>query len=186
MTVAVSPLTLRKRHDFTAAEFMSLESDDRTELLQGTIYDVSPRNEPHRYATGRLATTLARGLGPEYIVRAADAVAIAGRHGRDAPEVDVAVLPDAYYAEAPTAADVIALIEVSDTSYRLDRDYKIPLYVRAGVPSWIVNVSERRVEFYGAIADLDAPNGVVFTESDSVVVAGVRINVSDLFVKPAR
>lgn len=173
---------LAKRHDFTVAEFMTFESDDRTELLQGTIYDVSPRNEPHRYAASRLVNALSRGLvATQYIVRAADAVAIAGWHGRDAPEVDVAVLPDAYYPEAPTAADVVALIEVSDASYVLDRDYKIPLYVSAGVPSWIVNVAARRVEFYGTSADLAAPSGVVFTERDSIVIAGVRIAVGDLF-----
>jgi hypothetical protein len=162
---------------------MTLDIDERTELLEGVIYEVSPRNEPYRYAVSRLGRALTLGLDARYIVRSQDAVAIAGWQGRDAPEVDVAVIRDEYYPTAPTAADAIALIEVSDTSYRLDRDYKIPLYVSAGVPSWIVCIPERRIEYYGAPSDLDAAHGITFLDGESIVVAGVRIDVSDLFPK---
>jgi hypothetical protein len=46
-------------HLFTVAEYMTLDSGDRTELLGGVIYDVSPRNEPRRYAVWKLNAALA-------------------------------------------------------------------------------------------------------------------------------
>jgi hypothetical protein len=44
----------------------------------------------------------------------------------------------------PTAADASASIEVSDSTYDDDRYPKIPLYVDAGVPAWIVNTKQRQ------------------------------------------
>ena len=38
-----------------------------------------------------------------------------------------------YAGRHPGAADVMLLIEVAETSYRYDRDVKLPLYARAGV-----------------------------------------------------
>ncbi len=173
------------KHRLTVAEYMTMQSDDRTELLQGDVYDVSPRNEPHRYAVSKLVQVLVRQVDPSLIVRSQDAVAIDGWEGRDAPEVDVAVLHDAYYDMVPTAADAVALIEVSDSSYQLDRDYKMPLYVAAGVPSWLVNVRKRQVEAYLGAADLERPEGTVFGMGDISIVAGVKIGVAGLFAPQA-
>jgi len=50
------------QHLLTVAEYMTLDTDDRTELLDGVIYDVSPRNESHRHAVRFLSEQLTRGL----------------------------------------------------------------------------------------------------------------------------
>ena len=169
-------------HLLTVAEYMTLDTQDRTELLGGVIYDVSPRNEPHRYAVGKLNQSLSHGLfGSKYIVRIQDAVAVSGWHGNDAPEIDVAVLADRFYRPAPTTADAFAFIEVSDTTYAVDRKYKIPLYVNAGVPAWIVNIPLRQVEFYGSLHELEEDHGQVFTERDTLDILGIAIPVADLF-----
>jgi hypothetical protein len=173
--------TLETPHLFTVEEYMSLDTDARTELLGGVVYDVAPRYEPHRYAVQVLLRALVRGLDDRYAVRAADAVAVEGWKGRDAPEIDVAVLANTFYRRGPTANDASAFIEVSDTTYATDRGYKIPLYVRAGVPSWIVNVSLRQVECYATTQDLDHPHGQVFPTSTTFEVLGVPIRVADLF-----
>ena len=72
-------------HFLTVEEYMTLNIGARTELLGGVIYDVSPRNEPHRYAVTKLNQFLSRGLGLEYVVQVQDAVAVAGWRGKDAP-----------------------------------------------------------------------------------------------------
>ena len=172
---------LETPHLFTVEEYMALAIEARTELLGGVIYDVSPRNEPHRYAVGKLHQALARGLEPKYIVRSQDAVAVSGWHGNDAPEIDVAVLADRFYTPMPTAADAFAFVEVSDTTYALDRNYKIPLYVAAGVASYIVNIPLRKVECFGTSADLELEHGRVLTERDTFQLLGVAIPVAVLF-----
>ena len=168
-------------HAFTVAEFMSLDTAVRTELLAGAVYDVSPRHEPHRYAVRILHEQLARALPQQYVVQSQDAVAVPGWDGRDAPEVDVAVLARKRYRPGPTAADAFACVEVSHTTYALDRGYKIPLYVSAGVPAWIVNIDLHQVEFYHSPEDLELPHGSVFTIGESFTILGVDIAVADLF-----
>ena len=172
---------LKEPHLFTAAEYMAQDIEARTELLSGVIYDMSPRNEPHSYAVSKLTQLLVRGLDPQYIVRVQDAVAVAGWHGNDAPEIDVAILLDRAYRPGPTAADALAFIEVCDTTYATDRKYKMPLYVAAGVASYIVNIPRRQVESYGSPRDLDAEYGNVLTERDTLEILGVAIPVAALF-----
>ncbi len=169
-------------HHFTVERYMALDIPERTELLGGVIYDVSPRNEPHRYAVRALHRILAHGLfHSPYIVQSQDAVAVPGWQANDAPEVDVAVLADRFFRPGPTSADAFAFIEVSDTTYAVDRNYKIPLYVNAGVPAWIVNIPLRQVECYASPDDLGKEHGQVFSERDTFEVLGTAIPVSGLF-----
>ncbi len=53
---------------------------------------------------------------------------------------------DFYASSHPTAADVLLLIEVSDTTSRYDREIKAPLYARHGVAEvWNVDLERRSV-----------------------------------------
>jgi hypothetical protein len=166
----------------TVEEYMGLDIPERTELLGGVIYSLLPKNEPHVFAVSKLAEALILGLhGSPYMVRIQDPVAVFGWKGRDAPEVDLAVVTRKSYKTTPTAHDAKALIEVSDSTYSDDRKYKIPLYVGAGVPSWIVNIPLRQVEFYGSVKDLEAPHGRIFTIPEAFEVLGVVIPVAGLF-----
>jgi hypothetical protein len=166
----VQLLEIAKPHLLTVAEYMTLDIEGRTELIGGVIYDVSPRNEPHRYAVRKLTEALVLGFARRYIVQVQDAVAVPGWQCRDAPEIDVAVIGDKFYRPGPTSADAFAFIEVADTTYIDDRNEKIPLYVSAGVPSWIINIPSRRVEFY--VDDLALEHGHVSTEERSTCLGG--------------
>ena len=54
---------------------------------------------------------------------------------------------DSFYTDRhPRPADVLLLIEISDTTLRYDRSTKLALYARAGVQRyWIVDVADRTV-----------------------------------------
>ena len=177
-------------HRFSVAEYMSLETERRTELLGGVIFDVSPKNEPHAFAVTKLAATLIRGFtGTSIDVRVQDPLAVLGWHGNEAPEVDIAIVRAAEYAVTPSARDTLGFIEVSDSTYGGkygDRRYKIPLYVNAGVPAWIVNIRLRQVEYYGCAADLERTHGIVSAEGTDVDILGVRVPVGSLFYKTLR
>ncbi len=68
------------------------------------------------------------------------------------PQPDIAILRyrDDFYATAhPQPADVLLLIEVADTSLTYDRDIKIPLHARHGIPEvWLIDVQNQRVEVF--------------------------------------
>ena len=66
------------------------------------------------------------------------------------PQPDLMLLrprADDYTASHPTAADVLLLVEVADSSQAFDRGPKLDLYARHAVPEvWIVDLPGRSVE----------------------------------------
>jgi Uma2 family endonuclease len=54
---------------------------------------------------------------------------------------------EGYFRKLPGPEDVLLLIEVSDTSLSYDRNVKLPLYARAGIPEvWIVDLASETIE----------------------------------------
>jgi Uma2 family endonuclease len=102
------------------------------------------------------------------------------------PEPDVMLLrprADHYRASHPTAADVLLLVEVSETSLAYDRTIRLPLYAKLGVPEvWIVDLISATVEIYrgpkdGAYASRERlTNGSLAP----TLVSGVTIDVAGL------
>jgi Uma2 family endonuclease len=68
------------------------------------------------------------------------------------PEPDLVLLRRRadFYANADASpADVLLVVEVADTSLRYDRDVKVPLYARAGIPEvWLVDLNGATVTVY--------------------------------------
>jgi Uma2 family endonuclease len=73
---------------------------------------------------------------------------------RDEPEPDLAVVkgpPEAYLGRHPGPEDVLAIVEVADSSVDFDRTSKQRLYSAAGIATyWIVNIPEDRIEVFDA------------------------------------
>ena len=151
--MAVTELITRRR--FTVDEYHRmaeagiLGEDDRVELLEGEIVEMSPIGWRHQACVNRLNQRLVPALRGRAIVQPQGPI----RLGEDsAPQPDLVVLrPRAdFYAEGgPGPGDVLWLIEVSDTSLRYDRDVKVPLYARHGVPEvWVVDLEGEQVVVY--------------------------------------
>ena len=70
---------------------------------------------------------------------------------RSEPEPDVAVLRGGSRTTStrkPSAEDAVLVVEVSDTTYAVDRA-KLRLYAEAGIPCcWIANLPSDRIEVY--------------------------------------
>jgi hypothetical protein len=140
--------TAREPHLFTVEEYMQLNIPGRTELLGGLVYDVSPKYPPLTLATRRINKALTTGLSGDYAVSVQDPIAVKGQTGKYAPEIDIAVIAEKVYTTTRTDADSFAFVEVSDRTYKEDREVYVPLYVATGVPTWQVNIPDRQVEFY--------------------------------------
>jgi len=124
-----------------------LGEDDRVELLEGQIVQMTPIEPSHAGAVNALTQLLTGILGDRAIVAVQNPVVLGKKWE---PRPDVAVLrprPDAYRAAHPRPEDVLLVIEVADTSLERDRDVKIPQYAAAGIPeAWLVNLPEDVVE----------------------------------------
>jgi len=133
--------------------------EDRVELIDGEILQVTPQSSRHATAIRQCTRALEAAFPSGSDVRPQLPLAL---HESSEPEPDVAVVPGgiADYRDAhPQSAMLV--IEVSDSTLEFDRDRKGSLYARAGIPEyWIVNLLDRRLEIYREPReDADAPLG---------------------------
>jgi Uma2 family endonuclease len=163
---------------------MASNIQGRTELIEGLVYDVSPEHEPHAYAVQRLCDIIRPQLPPGQTLRSNSPVAIPDWYGKNAPQPNVAIINDQYYDPGLTYRDTHAVVEVSDSTYQDDRARKIPIYVKTGIPTYVVNIPARWVEVYLDDASLECENGII--ERVTFRILGIPITVSDLFRPTAR
>lgn len=127
-----------------------LTEDDRIELIEGELTEMSPIGSRHAACVMRLTKLLERAVGERYIINIQNPVRL---DDLSEPEPDVAVLRyrEDFYAEShPAPQDALLLIEISDTSLDYDRTVKLPLYAKHEIPEvWIVDLqSSRSIEVY--------------------------------------
>ena len=134
---------------YRLAEVGVLKPDDRVELIEGEIVKMSPIGSHHAACLRVLHLKLSELFGRKYIISIQSPVRL---NDFSEPEPDLALLKprDDFYAERhPTPEDVVLIIEVSDTTILSDRNVKIPLYARAGIPeAWLVNLPKKMIEVY--------------------------------------
>ena len=149
----LSPLLRRHRLTvdkyYRMSELGVLPREARTELIEGEIIDMNSVGTRHAAAVKRLAALLAEVTRGAVIVSVQDPIRLSPH---SEPEPDLALLRPRsdFYAEAhPTAADVLLIIEVADSSLEYDRRIKAPLYARHGVVEfWLVDLEHREVRFF--------------------------------------
>jgi Uma2 family endonuclease len=120
---------------------------ERLELLDGLLVVREPQGSPHAATVMHIAQVLAMAFGPGWHPRLQAPLAL-GEHSE--PEPDVAVVAGApldYLAAHPSTAALV--VEVADSSLRLDRRFKAAIYARAGLADyWIVNLVDGVVEVH--------------------------------------
>ena len=149
MAVSVTP----ERRRFTIAEYEKmvetgiLGPDDRVELIDGEVVEMSPIGDPHAAIVANLLHLLVSRVGERARVWVQGPVRIPPR---SVPRPDLALLrARSYMREGATTSDVLLVIEVADTSLHYDRTVKLRLYAREGVPEyWIVDVSSETLEIF--------------------------------------
>lgn len=126
-----------------------LSEDDRVELINGELLQMSPIGSEHSAMVGKIKDWLILQTYGKAIIRVQDPV-IATNFAEPQPDIAVVTFRDDYYKkEHPKAADVLLIIEVADSSLVYDREIKLPVYAEAGIPEyWIVNLPARQIEAY--------------------------------------
>ncbi|MDS4031269.1 MAG: Uma2 family endonuclease [Candidatus Contendobacter sp.] len=129
-----------------------LNEDSRVELIDGEIVQKElPISSQHAGAVRHLIVLMHRDLPAKgkYIVSVHNPVVL---NEYNEPEPDLALLRwrDNFYVDAhPGPQDVLLIIEISDSTLRYDRDVKIPLYAKNGIPEvWLLDIQNRQLEIY--------------------------------------
>jgi len=126
-----------------------LKEDDRVELLNGEIIEMSPIGPRHASHVDRLNDLLTAKLRKVAIIRVQSPILLSDY---SEPQPDLTLLKrraDFYVGGHPTPADVHVVVEVSDSTVEKDRRAEIPSYSLAGIPeTWLIDLVEDRIEVH--------------------------------------
>ncbi|WP_114313239.1 Uma2 family endonuclease [Thermus caldifontis] len=145
---------VRKR--FTVEEFHRmaqaglLGEDDRVELLEGEVWEMSPIGSRHAAAVRRLRR-LFTPLEMEGVclIAVQDPVRLSPF---SEPQPDLALLqprPNLYQEAHPGSEDILLLVDVAEASLAYDLEVKAPLYARHGVLEfWVLDLEGKRLHVF--------------------------------------
>jgi Uma2 family endonuclease len=180
-----------RRHRLTVADYYRmgevgiLARDARVELIDGEIIDMAPIGSPHVSAVLQLDRLFQEALAGRALVLVQSPIVLGDY---SAPQPDLAVLrprADYYRSSLAGPADVLLVVEVAQSSLRFDRDDKVPLYARHGIPEvWLVDLEAECLVRYrhpqlGAYASVDEPD--LGSPLEIAALPEARIDLSALF-----
>ncbi|MFQ5341468.1 MAG: Uma2 family endonuclease [Anaerolineae bacterium] len=144
-----------ERRLFTVDEYYQMaeagifSEDDRVELIEGEIVEMSPIGSRHAACVNRLNGLFTRRMEGNAVVSVQNPIRLSEF---SEPEPDLVLLrPRAdFYAEAhPEPEDVLLVVEVAETSAGSDRTVEVPAYARAGVLEvWLIDLADETIEIY--------------------------------------
>lgn len=154
-----------KVSEYVALAEMGAFDSEKVELLRGRVVRMAPQGEEHAWAVQTLNAFLVERFGKWAAVRPA----LPLNASEDSmPEPDFALISKTR-GPAPHPTRALLLIEVSNTSLRLDRTVKAPLYAEGGSPEyWIVDVVAAQLEVYRAPRDGRWTEQFTLTAKDSI------------------
>ena len=179
--------------EFEQAEALGWFDGKHVELIQGEVYYKVTQKPPHYTAIRRIARALERVFDEGYDVRQQGPIPIPND---SKPEPDILVAVGSYldYAERhPTPAETVLIVEVADTTLRMDSTRKRAVYARAGFQEyWISDsaarhliVHRRPVALPERVETFDYSSIRVYSEEESVTPLArteVSIPIRDLLL----
>ena len=140
---------------FTVSEYHRLieagilSEDDRVELIDGEIIEMTPIGSHHSGRVNRLNALFGSSLGQRVIISIQNPIQL-DDHSEPQPDLSLLKLRADFYIDAhPTPTDVLLVIEVAETSVEIDREVKLPKYAESLIPeAWIVNIPGDVLEVY--------------------------------------
>ena len=139
------------RRRFTVDDFHAMiaagvfTEDDRLELVDGEVVEMSPIGTPHATCVRKL-NYLLNTASQNLLIDVQNPLRLSDT-SEVYPDLIVLEYQSNFYADRiPTARDTLLVIEVSDSTLLYDRTVKLPRYAAAGVSEvWIVDLNAERV-----------------------------------------
>ena len=152
-----------------------LGEDDRVELIDGEILEMTPIGWRHMWCVRQLIRLFAgfaeTSSGVRYEVDAQNPITL-GEHGE--PQPDLVLLRDPPVGRLPGPGEVVLVVEVADTSLGFDRAIKLPRYAGAGIAeAWLVDLSSETIEVHSGPGPGGYRRTTRYTRGDRVEAATV-------------
>ena len=174
--------TVEEYHRMTEAGIFA--PDERVELLNGRIIWMIAKGTAHRSAVGRIDRLLQDCLKNRALICVQDPVKL---NDRSEPEPDISVVkihPLDYADHHPTPSEVYLIIEVADSSLKLDCETKAQAYSLAGIKDyWVLDVVKRELHIFRNPTENGYESQVIIMESETVSpleFPDLQIRLSDM------
>jgi len=168
---------------YKMAEVGILKPDDHVELINGEIFEKTPIGSRHAAVVDHFAKVMNQLFEGKAIVRIQNPIRI---DNNNEPEPDISLLtyrPDYYSSAHPGPADLLAIIEVSESSIRFDREVKAPLYATHGIREyWIIDLDTNQIEIFSKPQDDAYTETRIFRPGDEVLLMGKKLSVKELLI----
>lgn len=153
-----------------------LDEDDHVQLLDGVLVEMSPQGNPHAYAIRRLNALAAAAVAASGLELSIQSPLDVGST-ISLPEPDVAIIPLTGRDERPAGA--LLVVEMGNTSLRIDLGRKAEIYATAGVPDyWVLDVEHRLLVVHREPVDGRYTHVQERGEQDTVTAAAVGLTVA--------
>lgn len=166
------------------AELGVLTEEDKVELLEGVIVRKMTHNAPHDGTLQVVSRRLQSLIAGKWEIRSQSSLITIDSES----EPDLAVVPgpeDRYGEEHPHSSEVLFVVEIANTSLKIDRR-KAVIYARGGIPVyWIVNVQDRQLEVFSQPDPVNSVylRQVVLREDQTVTVTIENQDLGQLEVR---
>jgi Uma2 family endonuclease len=139
-------LSLEQYHAMARAGILT--ENDPVELLEGWLVYKMTKNPPHSVVTQLTQNALRQILPGDWFVSSQEPITL----DNSEPEPDITIVRGAirgYLSHHPGADDIALVVEVADSTLRIDRGFKKRIYARAGISTyWIINLVDKQIEVY--------------------------------------
>lgn len=129
-------------------EYGIFNSDDKIELWEGVLVEMSPKGVNHSTAMTLAVDFFYANLRRRAVIRSQDPIRL-DDFSEPEPDIVLANLPlDKYFLSHPTPEDILLILEIADTTVARDRE-KAKNYARNGVIQYLIlNLNTREIEDY--------------------------------------
>jgi Uma2 family endonuclease len=167
MTAAVQPeprLRRWTREEYHRMAELGWFQDQRVELIEGDIREMTPQNLAHSRAVTRVSYALERAFDRRRYWLRVQMPLVLSEVTEPEPDVSVAAGPENEHQRQPRSA--LLVVEVSENTLAYDRGRKAALYARAGIADyWVLNLIDRQLEVHRQpVEDAQAPFGWRYAE----------------------
>lgn len=129
-------------------ELGMLKDYEKAEIIEGELIKKMTVGDRHAAIVNILNRLFSRNLSVDILVSVQNPIRISDFNEPE-PDIVLADLTKYDGKRHPRPAEVLLLIEVSDSTVKYDRDVKLPLYAEAEIAeAWIVNLPNEIIEVH--------------------------------------
>ena len=144
-----------KRRRFTVEEYHwmarvgILGEDDRVELIDGEIVEMTPIGHRHAVCVKHINRAFSHLFDDVTVVSVQDPVHLS-EYSEPEPDLALVTPPaDSYLSSHPRPGDVLLIVEVAQSSADPDRRVRVPLYAGSSIPEvWLVDLEQESITIY--------------------------------------